>query len=96
VTVIFIFVLCIASAVLGRLVLTRDQAWSTVTVRLPALGLLILVIIVYGIFLFIFAVLCFLGASFYGLYTWWMPLFGKSFEDSQYLLNPIITGKRIP
>jgi ABC-type microcin C transport system permease subunit YejB len=92
-TITLIFALCIVSAVFGRLVLTRDQAWKTIKVRLPALGLLILAIAVFGFFFVIFALVCFIGGSFYGLYTWWMPLFGKSFEDNEYLVSPIITGK---
>lgn len=85
--------LCVVSAVLGRLVLTRDQAWRTITVRLPALALLIASIFVCGLGSLIFAAVCFAGGSFYGLATWWLPSLDPLLEGIQYPLNEIISGR---
>jgi hypothetical protein len=87
-----VLLLCAASMVIGRLVLTREEAWRTITVRLPALGVLILATAVLLLFAIIAAVICFVGGSFYGLYLWWFPRMGDLFENSQYLLNAIVSG----
>lgn len=88
-----IVLLCAASAVLGRLVLTRDEAWRTITVRIPAFAALVFVAAIYIAFLLFFAVLCFIGGSFFGLYTWWLPVVGCGLEIIQAYLEPTITGK---
>jgi hypothetical protein len=87
-----ILLLCAASMVIGRLVLTREEAWRTITVRLPALGILILAAAVILMFAILFTAICFAAGSFYGLYLWWAPAMGGLFENSQYLLNAIISG----
>ena len=87
--------MCTTSAVLGRLFLTRDQAWRTVTVRVPYVALLALALTILTAFLAIFAVLCFVGGSFYGLYTWWLPQVAGTYIDAvNDLVPPIITGRR--
>ena len=85
--------LCVASAVLGRLLLTRDQAWSTITVRLPALLLLVVSAALSIVGWALWAVLCFIGGSFYGLSHWWWPQLFQVLEFDGELLRPIVSGK---
>jgi hypothetical protein len=93
-TYVLILVLCALSAVLGRLVLTRDQAWRTLSVRIPALFLLTLMFLMASFFWLVFGVICFIGGSFYGLGQWWWP---KLFEvldfNGDFIIQPIITGR---
>lgn len=89
---ILIITLCLASAVFGRLVLTREQAWKTIKVRIPALALSILCFVVFGAAALIWAVICFIGGSFYGLYNWWLPPFEGLLEGVQYPMGAIVTG----
>jgi hypothetical protein len=88
-----VLVLCLASAVIGRLLLTREQAWRTITVRLPALLMLIVTAFLSISFWALFAVLCFIGGSFYGLGQWWWPRLFEVLEFNGELLGPIITGR---
>jgi hypothetical protein len=93
-TYVLILVLCALSAVLGRLVLTRDQAWRTLSVRIHALFLLTLMFLMASFFWLVFGVICFIGGSFYGLGQWWWP---KLFEvldfNGDFIIQPIITGR---
>jgi hypothetical protein len=88
---LLIIVAC--SALLGRLLLTRDQAWQTITVRLPALAMLLLCIVVCGAAAIIFAVVCFIGGSFYGLATWWLPSIGGLVDGAAYPIGAIVHGR---
>lgn len=90
---LLIAVLCIASALVGRLVLTREEAWRTIKVRVPAVGLLVLATVVLTAASLIFAAGCFVCGSFYGLHEWWLPKLGSTFEGLQDIVNTIITGR---
>ena len=81
------------SFVLGRLVLTPEEARRTLTVRLPAAALLIVAVMAMTIFSAVYAVACFIGGSIYGLYAWWMPTLDTWPENTQYILNAILTGE---
>jgi hypothetical protein len=91
-TYLLIMVLCLASAVLGRLLLTRDQAWRTITVRVPALFVLVVTTVVAVLFWLLYGIVCFIGGSFYGLGQWWWPQLFKVLEFDGELLGPVITG----
>lgn len=88
-----VLVLCAASAVLGRLFLTYEEAWRTITVRVPALALLIFATAIIALFAGIFGIICFVGGSFYGLYLWWLPLLGQIFGNTQHIVRSIIAGR---
>jgi hypothetical protein len=92
-TYLIIFALCVASAVLGRLLLTRDQAWRTIRVRIPSLFLLIIVVVIATFFWILWGIVCFIGGSFYGLSQWWWPQLFQVLEFNGELLTPIITGR---
>jgi hypothetical protein len=85
--------LCVASAVLGRLFLTRDQAWRTVTVRLPALAGLIVTALFAVLFWLLYGIACFIGGSFYGLSHWWRPQLFEVLVFDGAFLGPIISGR---
>jgi hypothetical protein len=92
-TALLILALCIASAVLGRLLLTRDQAWRTITVRLPALLALLWTAFCAVLFWTVWGLLCFIGGSFYGLSHWWWPQLFEVLEFSGEWVGPMVTGK---
>lgn len=85
--------LCVGSAVIGRLLLTRDQAWRTITVRLPALLQLVILSASAVVFWLVWGVACFIGGSFYGLGQWWWPQLFEVLEGNGDLVGPIITGR---
>lgn len=88
-----IVALCIASAVLGRLVLTREEARRTVTVRAPALCLLLVAAIVSLLATLILAVAFFVGGGFYGLGAWWWPTIRDLWCDPLVCLaQPVLSG----
>lgn len=87
-----ILALCIVSAVLGRLLLTRDQALKTITVRLPALVMLLLTVVFAIAFWLLWGIICFIGGSFYGLGQWWWPQLFAVLEFNGEILVPIISG----
>jgi hypothetical protein len=86
--------LCVGSAIIGRLALTRDQAWRTITVRLPALLVLLATVVAAILTWLVYAVLCFIGGSFYGLSHWWWPQLFEVLEFDGSPLGPVITGRR--
>jgi Na+-driven multidrug efflux pump len=92
-TYLLILALCVASALLGRLLLTRDQAWRTITVRLPALFMLAVSTVLAITFWTLFGIACFIGGSFYGLGQWWWPQLFQVLEFNGTFLGPVVTGK---
>jgi hypothetical protein len=88
-----ILVLCVGSALLGRLLLTRDQAWRTITVRLPSLLMLLVSTSLGIVFWILFGTVCFIGGSFYGLGQWWWPTRLQALEFIGTFLEPVIAGK---
>jgi hypothetical protein len=92
----FLVVACLASAVLGRLILTKEQAWRTVTVRLPALLGLLFTAFAATTFWLVYAVACFAIGSFYGLSNWWWPQLFEVLEGDGRWLGPIIYGSWEP
>jgi len=93
---LLILALCIVSAVLGRLFLTMEEAKRTITVRIPALLGLMLTATLSTFFWTMFAALCFIGGSFYGLGKWWWPQLFKVLEFNGEWLGPIVTGRWQP
>jgi hypothetical protein len=93
---LLIALLCVASAILGRLLLTTDEARATITVRLPALFELIVLGICASVFWIMYGVLCFLAGSFYGLHKWWWPQLFEVLEFDGNLLGAVISGKWNP
>jgi hypothetical protein len=92
-----IVALCLLSAIVGRLVLTPDEALRTVRVRLPALLLVVMATTTWAIFFSVWAVLCFVGGSFYGLSQWWWPQLRDSFDDLSFgPFRAIATGRWEP
>lgn len=91
--ILLIFALCIASALMGRLLLTRDEAWRTLTVRIPALLALIVTAICATFFWLLFGIACFVGGSFYGIGKWWWPQLFEVLDFNGEFLGPIITGR---
>jgi hypothetical protein len=91
-----IIALCIASAVLGRLILTREEARRTITVRLPALLMLVVSTLLMTSFWLFYAVVCFIGGSFYGLGQWWWPQLFEVLDFNGTWLGPVITGRWEP
>lgn len=85
--------LCASSAVAGRLLLTRDQAWRTLTVRLPALLGLLFTATWAILFWLLWGVACFIGGSFYGLAQWWWPQLFAVLEFNGEFVGPIISGR---
>lgn len=81
--------LCLASAILGRLLIGP----GTLTVRLPALALVVASVVICGAFALMYGAGCFLVGGFYGVFNWWFPSVGNLIEDSRDLLNPVITGR---
>jgi hypothetical protein len=81
------------SVLLGRLLLTRNQAWRTITVRLPALFMLVVSTVLWIVFWTLFGIVCFIGGSFYGLGQWWWPTLFQALELSGTFLGPVITGE---
>ena len=97
-SVLWIVALCLASAVLGRLMLTFDEARRSITVRLPALLQLLAWLTITLLFLVIVGLACFIGGSFYGLYAWWLPRVASMLEDEMLceLVSKIIFGQPNP
>jgi hypothetical protein len=88
-----VIILCLGCAVLGRLLLTRDEAWRTITVRVPALFKALVLTAFALLFWLVLGALCFAAGSVYGLAEWWWPSVLATRDDLWLEARPVISGR---